>query len=114
MFALVVVGTFVGSALLWVNRDTRPAAGAGVGTIVARLVQHDSLPRDLRPYGGLGTWVDGFDFGPAYTANPAPPIAPTVVDDMAAHGVKTVYLQAARDDRRSPGGIVDRALVGAF
>ena len=83
--------------------------------IVARLVQHDSLPRDLQPYAGLGTWVDGFDFGPAYTANQAaPPVAPRVVDDMAANGVKTVYLQAVRDDPRSPEGVVDRALVAEF
>jgi len=110
----VVVGAIAGGALLWANRDTTPSPGAGVGTIVARLVQHDSLPRDLKPYAGLGTWVDGFDFGPAYTANAAPPIAPSVVDDMAANGVKTLYLQAVRDDTRSPAGVVDRALVAEF
>jgi hypothetical protein len=100
-------------AVLWVNRDTTPAPGRGAGTIVARLVQHESLPRDLKPYAGLGTWVDGFDFGPAYT-KATPAIAPRAVDDMAASGVKTVYLQAVRDDARSPGGVVDRALVAEF
>jgi hypothetical protein len=113
-FALVVVVAIGAGALLWVNRDTLKPAGAGVGTIVARLVQHDSRPRDLQAYAGLGTWVDGFDFGPAYTANRRPPVTPNVVDDMAANGVETVYLQAVRDDARSPAGVVDRALVAEF
>src|SRR5690349_17930711 len=104
----------IGGAILWVKRDTTKPAGKGVGTIVARLVQHNASPRDLQAYAGLGTWVDGFDFGPAYTASKAPPIAPSAVDDMAAHGVKTLYLQAVRDDARSPGGVVDRALVAEF
>ena len=99
--------------ILWVNRDTTPAAGAGVGTIVARLVQPTVVPRDLQPYAGLGTWVDGFDFGPAYTAA-TPPITPRAVDEMSASGVKTLYLQAVRDDGRSPGGVVDQALVAEF
>jgi hypothetical protein len=114
LFAIVVVGAIAGGAVLWANRDTTPAAGAGVGTIVARLVQHESLPRDRQPYAGLGTWVDGFDFGPAYTANAVPSIAPSAVDDMAVNGVKTLYLQAVRDDQRSPEGVVDRALVAEF
>src|SRR4030081_2438759 len=105
-FALMVVGAIAAGAIWWVNRAPTPAPGAGVGTIVARLVQHTPLPRDLKPYAGLGTWVDGFDFGPAYTANAAPPIAPSAVDDMAANGVKTLYLQAVRDDARSPAGVV--------
>jgi hypothetical protein len=111
--AVVALAT-IGGAIVWANRDTTKPAGKGVGTIVARLVQHNAMPRDLEPYAGLGTWVDGFDFGPAYTASKVPPIAPSAVDDMAANGVKTVYLQAVRDDARSPGGVVDRALVAEF
>lgn len=103
----------IGGAVIWATRDTAPAAGRGIGTIVARLTQRTSLPRDLEPYAGLGTWVDGFDFGPAYTAN-KPPIAPSAIDEMAANGVKTLYLQAVRDDPRSPDGVVDRPLVAEF
>jgi hypothetical protein len=33
---------------------------------------------------------------------------------MAANGVKTIYLQAVREDSRSPAGIVDQALVAEF
>jgi len=107
------VVALIAGAVLWANRDTTPSAGRGMGTIVSRLAQRSPLPRDLEPYAGLGTWVDGFDFGPAYTAN-NPPVTPSAVDDMAANGVKTLYLQAVRDDPRSPEGLVDRALVAEF
>src|SRR4051812_21536008 len=112
--ALAALAALVAGAVLWVNRDTTPAAGAGIGTIVARLVQSSQQPRDLAAYAGLGTWVDGFDFGPEYVATRKPPITPASVDDMAANGVKTLYLQAVRDDPRSPGGVVDPALVAEF
>ncbi|MEY2402910.1 MAG: hypothetical protein QOD38_461 [Acidimicrobiaceae bacterium] len=113
IFVAVALVAVAAGAVRWVNRDTAPAAGAGVGTIVARLVPRESLPRDLTPYAGLGTWVDGFDFGPAYTKT-TPPVTPSAIDDMAANGVKTLYLQAVRDDSRSPEGVVDRALVAEF
>lgn len=112
--AIVIVLALVAGALLWANRDTGPTPGRGMGTIVARVVQTESLPRDLEPYAGLGTWVDGFDFGPAYAGGGTPAIAPRAIDDMAASGVKTLYLQAVRDDPRSPEGLVDRALVAEF
>ncbi len=108
---LVVVGgvVFVGT------RSSAAAPGRSVGTIVGRVARTGVTTRDLRAYAGQGAWVDGFDFGPAYQqAGAAPPITPAAVDDMAAHGVKTLFLQAARDDTRSPHGIVDRALVAEF
>ncbi len=111
---LAAIGLLAG-AILWVRRDTTAAAGAGVGTIVARLVQHGSMPRDRAAYAGLGTWVDGFDFGPAYKGGAvAPPVTPRDVDVMASNGVKTLFLQAVRQDTRSPSGIVDQALVAEF
>jgi hypothetical protein len=113
IIAVALVALAAG-AVLWVNRDTTPAPGAGAATIARRLTQHNQLPRDLQPYAGLGTWVDGFDYGPAYTKSGTPPISPLAVDEMAASGVKTVFLQAVRDDSRSPDGIVDHALVEQF
>jgi hypothetical protein len=38
-------------------------------------------------------------------------VQPTVIDDMHAHGVRTVFVQAARADTRSPGGLVDPGTV---
>lgn len=101
------------AAVLWFTRDTSPPPGRSVATIAARLTQTASLPRDAAAYAGLGTWVDGFDFGPAYqAANAAPAVTPATLDEMAQQGVKTLYLQAARADARSPGGVVDPAIVG--
>jgi hypothetical protein len=66
-------------------------------------------------YEGLGTWVDVFDFVPAYQG---PGAAPTVtaadVDTMASLGVKTIFLQAARTDSRTPDGIVAPELLVPF
>lgn len=71
--------------------------------------------RDLGPYRGLGTWVDAFDYGPAYqTGGHAPPVTPGDVDAMADAGVKTVFIQANRDDPRSPDGFVDQGLLAQF
>ncbi len=65
------------------------------------------------PYTGLGTWVDAFDYAPAFQPFGAPPgVGPESVDDMAALGVTTLYLQAAKTDTRSPEPLVDEKLVG--
>lgn len=107
---LVLLGA---GLLVWSTGSDKPLPGRGAATIVSRVRQTRSLPRDLQPYGGLATWVDGFDFGPAYQRNnAAPAVTPKTIDDMAANGVTTLFLQAVRDDPRSPDGVVDRALVG--
>lgn len=67
-------------------------------------------PRTLDPYGGLGAWLDAFDYSPNYSQG-TPAIAPTVVDDMAAAGVRTIFVQAARNDDRSPDLLEDRWLL---
>jgi hypothetical protein len=64
--------------------------------------------RDVSVYRGLGTWVDAYDFSPEFQSNGAPPpVTPESMDDLAAVGVKTLYLQAAKDDARSPGDLVN-------
>jgi hypothetical protein len=71
--------------------------------------------RDLRPYEDLGTWVDAYDYGPAYqTGGNAPAVTPDDVEAMHAAGVHTIYLQVSREDERSPDGVVDDELVGRF
>ncbi len=75
----------------------------------------DPTARDLAPYDGLGTWVDAFDYGPAYqTGGHEPAVTPDDVDAMADAGVHTLYLQANRDDERSPDGWVDEDLLAEF
>ncbi len=97
---------------------TKPPGDAPEATVPGREPepQAPAVPRtrDLSPYGGLGTWVDAYDYAPAFTEDGRAPVVPGSVDDMAAVGVKTLYLQASKDDDRSPGMLVDEALVERF
>jgi hypothetical protein len=69
--------------------------------------------RDISVYRGLGTWVDAYDFSPQFQTNGAPPpVTPESMDEMAAAGVKTLYVQAAKDDTRSPGDLVNPEILG--
>lgn len=72
--------------------------------------------REPGPYAGLGAWVDAFDYAPAFQGEGGVvTVTPDAVTDMAALGVKTLYLQAAMNDAtRAPEKIVDRRLVGEF
>ena len=72
--------------------------------------------RAAGPFAGLGAWVDVFDYAPAFQgAGGTPSVTPDAVPDMAALGVRTLYLQAAMNDAdRSPRKIVDADLVGEF
>ncbi len=75
----------------------------------------EPVVRDLSPYEGLGTWVDAFDYGPAYqTEGHDPAVTPASLDAMADAGVRTIYLQVSREDPRSPDGFVDRDLAEEF
>jgi uncharacterized lipoprotein YddW (UPF0748 family) len=70
-------------------------------------------PRDTSVYRGLGTWIDAYDFSPQYQPNGKPPaVTPESMDDLADAGVKTLYLQAAKDDVRSPGDLVNPEILG--
>ena len=74
-----------------------------------------ATPLDLTAYEGLGTWVDVYDYVPAFQDNgAAPEVTPDAVDDMAALGVRTLFLQGAQQDARSPGATDDPALLGSF
>jgi hypothetical protein len=65
-------------------------------------------------FSGLGTWVDVFDFNPAH-AEGEPSVSPEDVDVMAAAGIRTLYLQAARpQDRAAPGDLTSPDLLADF
>lgn len=69
----------------------------------------DDRPTGLDVYRGLGAWVDVFD----YTSHGGrPPVGVPDIDAMAAHGVRTVYLQVAFDTEVFPGGVVPAGVVG--
>jgi hypothetical protein len=68
---------------------------------------------DLAAYRGLGAWVDVYDYVPEFQEpGQEPSVTAASFDDMARLGVKTVYLQAAQDDSRSPGNTIDPRLLG--
>lgn len=71
--------------------------------------------RSVDVYGGLGTWVDVFDFAPSYQPpGGEPPVRPDDVAILADYGVTTLYLQVARNDLPPESPIVDPGVVGAF
>ena len=59
------------------------------------------------PFWGLGSWVDLYDYGHPGNASPE-----AIIDEMAARGVRTAYVQTARWN--TPQDIVDPGAVGGF
>ncbi len=86
-------------------------AAAAVGLLPA-LPAHAT---DLTPYRGLGAWVDVFDYAPRLQHNGDPPsVTADSVADMAALGVRTLYLQIGRDDAHPTNKLIDAKQVRAF
>lgn len=88
--------------------STPAGAPASAATVVVDQLRRtgEPAPRVASVYGGLGVWVDAFDFSPTY-AGDEPPVTGAAVDAWAELGVRTVYLQAARPDERSPGVLLE-------
>ncbi|MGH9000929.1 MAG: hypothetical protein ACRDY7_16230 [Acidimicrobiia bacterium] len=63
-------------------------------------------------YRGLGAWVDAYDYSPQYQGGKPPPVTVETIDAMASQGIRTLYLQAAKDDGRSPGLLVNPEIIG--
>jgi hypothetical protein len=116
--AVVLVGLgVVGAIYVHNSRVEDPApftatlARAETSVVGGPLQVAEVAPRTIDPYVGYGTWVDVFDFDPAY--NP-PTVTAADLPEMADLGVRTVYLQAARLDERTPDGLVDPWLLTEF
>ena len=92
----------------------------GIGLVALLLVGSVWSPEPAHaategPFRGLGAWVDVYDYAPAFLDKGAlPTVTPASVADMAALGVRTLYLQAAQDDTRSKGNVVDRRPLARF
>lgn len=115
MLAVLFAAAAVGYAL----RSPEPAASlpvivrsAWVERGLGELIEPAAHPeiRSLDSYRGYGTWVDVFDYSAPY-AGAYPPVTPATLDLMAQAGVRTIYLQAARLDDRTPNGLIDRGLL---
>ena len=68
------------------------------------------IRRDVAVYAGLGAWVDTYDYVPRYAGEKLT-ITPSSIDDLARHGVRTIYLQAARNDSKTPNGLIEAELL---
>jgi hypothetical protein len=91
-----------------VTNDSGPPVELGMASVPLLLREQAPEPdRDLDPYAGYGTWVDVYDFAPSFQGGGTPAVTADAVDDMVRQGVRTVYLQAAQVDERSPGLVVD-------
>ncbi|HET6949099.1 MAG TPA: hypothetical protein VFI47_01915 [Acidimicrobiales bacterium] len=95
--------------------DASPT-GAGLAAVPALLAAPAAeAARTTDAYGGLGAWVDLYDVpGPGAAPGGVAAVSPAVVDDMAAHGVRTLYLQVARDTGEGDAGLADRELTARF
>ena len=62
---------------------------------------------DIAPYAGLGTWVDVYDW--SHYKGTTPTVGPDQVDQMAAEGVQTLFIQTAKHD--TPDLISERELL---
>jgi hypothetical protein len=62
---------------------------------------------DIGPYAGLGTWVDVYDWSHYHETTPT--VGPDQVDQMAAEGVQTLFVQTAKHD--TPDLISERELL---
>ena len=115
--ALVVVGlaTLVtaiatsGSGDLSMTRvSADPLSEVPPGLVVAE--RHTG---GIGPYYGLGAWVDSYDADPAYTSG-RPTVQPGDTAEMAAVGVQTLFMQAARSDDRATGPTTDPWVLAEF
>lgn len=89
------------------------AAGLLVGIAPSPAGAAVAPPRDrhdLTAFTGLGTWVDGYDFARELTSRPA--VTPRTVMFMHQRGVKTIYLQAAKDSPKVPGTLMSPDRIG--
>ena len=119
--AAVVVGLTVGVGGPVLGRellvDDSPVLAtyepAAVDRAAGELRTPTPRARDLSSYEGYGAWVDVFDFSPPY-AGDTPPVGTGDIDAMAATGVRTIYLQGARLDDRTPDGLEDPWLLAEF
>lgn len=72
------------------------------------------IPPKTIAFEGLGTWVDAYDWSRELTRTAQPPVRPEHVDDMAAKGVKTIYIQASMRSPKAPNAILSPDLLEQF
>jgi hypothetical protein len=95
----------------------------GAGLVLAlglALVATAALPAgaggaSVEPFRRVGAWIDVFDYAPRLqTAGTAPRVTPDSVSDMAALGVRTLYVQVANPDGAPSNELTDRTELRAI
>ena len=85
-----------------------------VGVPVRRLGGRDRR-RSIARSDSSRAWIDVFDYAPRLqNAGAAPRITPDSMSDMAALGVRTLYVQVANPDGAPPNQLTDRAELRAL
>jgi hypothetical protein len=88
--------------------------------LVAALVLPLAVPAaadtpSLTVFRSLGAWIDVFDYAPRLqNAGTAPKVTPDSISDMAALGVRTLYVQVANPDGAPSNQLTDRAELKAL
>ena len=84
--------------------------GAAFGvSVLARPPSAGADEPSLSVFRKLGAWVDVFDYAPRLqNAGMEPRVTPDSVSDMAALGVKTLYVQVANPDGAPANQLTDR------
>lgn len=117
LMAIVGAAVAIAGVAFWPRVTTEPVSLESVElTLVepAAVARHQAPPRSLDPYYGLGTWIDGFDYSPAYANGGVPPVLAAAVNDMAEFDVRTLFMQSGRLDDRSPDVLEDRWVITEF
>jgi hypothetical protein len=111
----------LGAAAIVLTASVRSAAGGslpaperGVAGLAGGLPAGPARPWDVGPYGDHGAWVDVFDYLPILQDGGVAPVTPDSLEDMADAGVRTLFIQAAFHDDRTPGPLTDTDLLGRF
>lgn len=112
--AVLGLGRLSGDDTVTARLAPDAALGAAPGAATLVVDEPERPDRTVDAYTGLGTWVDVFDFSPAYQDGADPAVGPDALDEMADNGVRTVFLQAARLDRRTPDGLESPWLLYQF
>ncbi len=109
---LAVLATAVLGAVIDRTSDSQPV---GVLAGPVRLSALSSPTGGADTFRGLAAWVDVYDYAPAYQdPGQAPVVGPDSLAVMRAAGVRTLFLQTAGTDSRTPDNLADPALAGEF
>ena len=101
ILALAVVAALALSAAALVERSREPSGPPSPPPGSWSLVPHQ----------GLGAWIDIYDWTAEFTSG-APPVGLSDIDEMAALGIQTLYVQTAH--RRSPDDVIEPKRLGAI